>query len=34
MGKVRGSVSEFTVYIKTEFDKWAKVVKISGAKAE
>ena len=29
-----GSVSEFTVYIKTEFDKWAKVVKISGAKAE
>ena len=29
-----GSVSEFTAYIKTEFDKWAKVVKISGAKAE
>ena len=29
-----GSVSEFTAYIKMEFDKWARVVKISGAKAE
>ena len=29
-----GSAAEFAAYIKTEFDKWARVVKISGAKAE
>jgi tripartite-type tricarboxylate transporter receptor subunit TctC len=29
-----GSAAAFTAYIKTEFEKWARVVKISGAKAE
>ena len=29
-----GSAAAFTTYIRTEFDKWAHVVKISGAKAE
>ena len=29
-----GSAAAFTTYIRTEFDKWARVVKISGAKAE
>jgi tripartite-type tricarboxylate transporter receptor subunit TctC len=29
-----GSVASFEAYIKTEHDKWARVVKISGAKAE
>ena len=29
-----GSAAEFTAYIKTEHEKWARVVKISGAKAE
>ncbi len=29
-----GSAADFTVFIKAEFDKWARVIKISGAKAE
>ena len=29
-----GTAGEFAIYIKNEFDKWAKVVKISGARAE
>jgi len=29
-----GSAAEFAAYIKTEFEKWVRVVKISGAKAE
>jgi tripartite-type tricarboxylate transporter receptor subunit TctC len=29
-----GSAATFTAYIKNEFEKWARVVKISGAKAE
>ncbi len=29
-----GSASAFTAYIKTEHEKWARVIKISGAKAE
>ena len=29
-----GSAMEFAAYIKTEHEKWARVIKISGAKAE
>lgn len=29
-----GSATEFAAYIKTEFDKWARVIKMSGATAE
>ena len=29
-----GSVAEYTAYLKIEHEKWARVVKISGAKAE
>ncbi len=29
-----GSAAEFTAYIKVEHEKWARVVKVSGAKAE
>jgi tripartite-type tricarboxylate transporter receptor subunit TctC len=29
-----GSAAEFAAYIKTEHEKWARVIKISGAKAE
>ena len=29
-----GTSAEFAIYIKSEFDKWAKVVKISGARTE
>jgi tripartite-type tricarboxylate transporter receptor subunit TctC len=29
-----GSAAEFAAYIKTEYEKWARVIKLSGAKAE
>ena len=29
-----GSAADFAAYLKTEFEKWARVIKISGAKAE
>ena len=29
-----GSAADFGVYLKSEFEKWARVIKISGAKAE